>query len=49
MDLVRHKYLDRVSLRCPVVMVTGLVLLWAGSRLTWKAKGGPKPMGAYPW
>ena len=26
-------------------MVIGLVLLWVGSRVAWKAKGGPKPKG----
>ena len=45
LDVVRYKYLDWLAPRNPVVMVIGLVLLWAGSRLTWKAKGGPKPLG----
>jgi len=45
MDVVRYKYLDWMSASCPVFMVTGIVLLWVGSRVTWKAKGGPKPMG----
>jgi len=45
MDVVRDKYLDWMSAIYPVFMVTGVVLLWAGSRLKWKAKGGPKPMG----
>jgi hypothetical protein len=45
MDVVRYKYLDWLALLLPVFMVTGVVLLWAGSRLKWRAKGGPKPMG----
>ena len=45
MDVVRHNYLDWMSAIYPVFMVTGVVLLWAGSRLKWKAKGGPKPRG----
>ncbi len=45
MDVVRYKYLDLMSASCALLMVTGVVLLWAGSRVTWKAKGGPKPMG----
>ena len=44
-DLVRYKYLNRVSPPGLTVMVIGLVLLWAGSRLTWEAKGVPKPIG----
>jgi hypothetical protein len=43
--VVRDKYLDWMSAIYPVFMVTGVVLLWAGSRLRWKAKGGPKPRG----
>jgi hypothetical protein len=45
MDVVRDKYLDWWELLFPWFMVTGVVLLWAGSRLKWKAKGGPKPRG----
>lgn len=45
MDVVRYKYLDWIFAICPVFMVSGVVLLWAGSRLNWKAKGGPKPRG----
>jgi hypothetical protein len=45
MDLVRCEYLDWLALRFPVVLAIGLALLCAGSRLKWKAKGGPKPMG----
>lgn len=45
MNLVRDQYLDWLALRFPVVLVIGLVLLWAGSRVRWKAKGGPKPLG----
>jgi hypothetical protein len=45
MDVVRYNYLDWLSMICPVFMITGVVLLWVGSRVTWKAKGGPKPMG----
>jgi hypothetical protein len=45
MDAVRYRYLDWMSTGCPVFMVTGIVLLWVGSRVTWKAKGGPKPKG----
>jgi hypothetical protein len=45
MEVVRSKYLDWLALLFPVFMVTGVVLLWAGSRLKWKAKGGPKPIG----
>lgn len=45
MGIVRDKYLDWMSAIYPVFMVTGVVLLWAGSRLKWKAKGGPKPRG----
>ena len=45
MDVVRFKYLDWPALLLPVFMVSGVVLLWAGSRLKWKAKGGPKPIG----
>ena len=45
MEIVRHKYLDWMSMSCPVFMVTGVVLLWAGIRVEWKAKGGPKPRG----
>ena len=44
MDVVRFKYLDWPALLLPVFIVTGVVLLWAGSRLKWKAKGGPKPI-----
>ena len=28
-----------------MVLLLGLILLWAGSRLKWEAKGGPKPLG----
>jgi hypothetical protein len=45
MDVVRDKYLDWLELFFPWLMVPGVVLLWAGSRLRWKAKGGPKPTG----
>jgi hypothetical protein len=45
MDVVSSKYLEWLALLLPVFMVSGLVLLWAGSRLKWKAKGGPKPIG----
>ena len=45
MEVVRSKYLDWLALLLPVFMVSGVVLLWAGSRLKWKAKGGPKPIG----
>jgi hypothetical protein len=45
MDVVRHKYLDWMSAIYPVSMITGIVLLWAGSRVKWKVKGGPKPVG----
>ena len=45
MDVVRCNYLDWMSVSCPVFMVTGVVLLWVGSRLEWKAMGGPKPRG----
>jgi hypothetical protein len=45
MDVVRDKYLDWLVLLFPWFMVPGAVLLWAGSRLKWKAKGGPKPTG----
>ena len=45
MDAVRYRYLGWMSMSYPVFMVSGLVLLWAGSRVTWKAKGGPKPIG----
>ena len=45
MEVVRYRYLDWMSMSCPVFMLTGVVLLWAGSRVTWKAKGGPKPLG----
>ena len=45
MDVVRHKPQYWMSKSCPVFMVTGLVLLWAGSRVRWKGKGVPKPMG----
>ena len=45
MDVVRHKPQYWMSKSCPVFMVTGLVLLWAGSRVRWKAKGSPKPLG----
>jgi prepilin-type processing-associated H-X9-DG protein len=44
-DVVRCIYLDWLAPLCPVVLVFGIVLLWIGSRVTWKAKGGPKPMG----
>jgi hypothetical protein len=42
---VRYKYLYRVSSGGVTVMVIGLVLLWAGSRLTWEAKGTLKSIG----
>jgi hypothetical protein len=45
MEAVRHKYLGWISAICPLCMLTGVVLLWGGSRLAWKAKGGPKPLG----
>jgi hypothetical protein len=45
MDFVRDKYLDCLQVLFPWFMVTGVVLLWAGSRLKWKAKSGPKPRG----
>jgi hypothetical protein len=45
MGLVRHKYLDWLAVRFDVVLVIGFVFLWAGSRLTWEARGGPKPLG----
>ena len=45
LDLLRYNYLSRVSSRGLTVMVIGLVLLWAGSRLTWEAKGTLKPIG----
>jgi hypothetical protein len=45
LDVVRHKPLYWMFKSCPVFMVTGVVLLWAGSRVRWKGKGGPKPMG----
>jgi hypothetical protein len=45
MDLMRYKYLNRVSPPGLTVMVIGLVLLWVGSRLTSEAKGGPRPIG----
>ena len=45
MDAVRYRYLEWMSMSFPVFMVSGLVLLWAGSRLKWKAKRGPKPLG----
>jgi hypothetical protein len=45
MDVVRYKYLVWMSVSCPLFTLTGFVLLWAGSRLEWKAKGGPKPLG----
>ena len=45
MDVVRHNYLDWMSMSCVLFMVTGVVLLWVGSWVTWKAKGGLKPMG----
>ena len=44
-DLVRYKYLYRVSSHGLTVMVIGLILLWTGSRLTWEAKGVPRPIG----
>ena len=45
MDVVRYKYLNPLAPSCPLVLVVGVVLLWAGSRVAWKAKGGPKPLG----
>jgi hypothetical protein len=45
MEVVRHNYLDWLSAIYPLFMVTGVVLLWGGSRVTWKAKRGPKPLG----
>jgi hypothetical protein len=45
LDVVRHEYLDWLAVRYPVVLVIGFVFLWAGSRLTWEARGGPKPLG----
>ena len=45
MDVVRYKPQYWMSKSCPVIMVTGVVLLWAGSRARWKGKGGPKPLG----
>jgi hypothetical protein len=45
MDVVRCNYLDWMSAIGPLFMVGGVVLLWAGSRVAWKAKGGPKPRG----
>jgi hypothetical protein len=45
MEVVRHEYLAWMSISCPAFMLTGVVLLWAGSRVAWKAKGGPKPRG----
>jgi prepilin-type processing-associated H-X9-DG protein len=44
MDVVRV-YRNRLSSRCPVVLVMGLVLLWAGSRLRFEAKRAPRPLG----
>ena len=44
MEVVRSMYLDWPALLLPVFLVSGVVLLWAGSRLKWKAKGGPKPI-----
>lgn len=43
-DVVRYNYLSWMSLSCPVFMGTGVMLLWAGSRLRSKAKGGQKPL-----
>jgi hypothetical protein len=45
MAVVWYKYVVWMSLICPVFMVTGVVLLWVGSRARWNAKGGPKPLG----
>jgi prepilin-type processing-associated H-X9-DG protein len=45
MEIVRRKYSAWMAVICRVFMVSGVVLLWAGSRLKWKAKGGPKPIG----
>jgi hypothetical protein len=45
LDLLRYNYLSRVSSHGLTVMVIGLVLLWVGSRLTWEAKGHPRPLG----
>ena len=45
MDGVWYRYLDWLSTSCPVFLVAGIVLLWVGSRVTWKSKGGPKPKG----
>lgn len=42
--LLRDNPLPRWSRRGLTVMVIGLVLLWVGSRVTWRAKGTPKPM-----
>ncbi len=49
LDFMRHKYLDWIATSCPLFMLTGVVLLWAGSRVTWMAKGGPKPLGLDHW
>ena len=32
-----------MPMSCPVFMMTGIVLLWGGSRAAWKIEGGPKP------
>lgn len=45
LDLVRYNHLSRPSSRGLTAMVIGLVLLCVGSRVAWKAKGGPKPKG----
>jgi hypothetical protein len=45
MAVVQDNYLDWLVRLFPWFMVPGVLLLWAGSRLKWKAKGGPKPTG----
>ena len=44
-DLMRYNTQSWFSPVGLEVMVTGLVLLWVGSRLTWRSKGGPRPKG----
>jgi hypothetical protein len=44
-DLVRYIYLNRLYPPALTVLLIGVVLLWAGSRLTSGAKGDPRPLG----
>jgi hypothetical protein len=45
MEVVRHEHVKWLARVWPLALLIRVVLLWAGSRVTWKAKGGPKPKG----